>query len=405
MCKFSTCYCLILKKICDIMCLGEKMRRYKTIILGCGASGVMCALSTKEKSLAIIDSASKPAKKLLVTGNGRCNLTNENVNSSFYNTNIDQFLRKFSNRDALSFFENLGLVSYADEEGRVYPFSNSAKSVVDVLTANLSQKADLFLGEKIEKIDYENKKFVIKTTNEEFEAEKLVVSTGGNSEKILNDLKIKYKKFTPSLVALKCAGTKDLNGIKLSNVLVTAKCENEKKSEIGEILFRENGLSGIVIFNLSAIFARKNNFNGEIFVDIMPNVKEKDLQETLKQRLNIVHANADKFFVGMFQNAVANEIFKQAKINTNKKTERLTDAELEKIAYAIKNLHFDVCGSLENNQVFSGGVSLEDLDDNLMSKEMQNLFFAGEVVDVDGVCGGYNLQWAWTSGYIVGKSI
>ena len=153
------------------------MKKYKTIILGCGASGVMCALSTNERSLAIIDGATKPAKKLLVTGNGRCNLTNKNVDSSFYNTDIDRFLKRFSNNDTLKFFEKLGLVCYADEEGRLYPFSNSAKSVVDVLVTNLEQKADLFLGEKVEKIEYENKKFKIKTANDEFESEKLVVSS------------------------------------------------------------------------------------------------------------------------------------------------------------------------------------------------------------------------------------
>ena len=365
----------------------------------------MCALSTNEKSLAIIDNTSKPARKLLVTGNGRCNLTNENISSTFYNTNIDKYLKRFSSQDALKFFERLGLITYADEEGRVYPFSNSAKSVVDVLSSNLSTKADLFLSEKIEKIDYENKKFVIKTTNNEFEAEKLVVATGGNSTQILNDLKVKYKKFVPSLVALKCNGTKDLNGIKLSNVLVTASCGKQKKSEIGEVLFRENGISGIVIFNLSTLFARKNDFCGELFIDIMPQMKEEYLREMLKQRRERLLVNADKFFVGVFQNAIADEIFKQSKINTNKKTDKLTDAELQKIAHAIKNLRFNVCGNLENNQVFSGGVQLEDLDVNLMSKEIPNLFFTGEIVDVDGVCGGYNLQWAWTSGYIVGKGI
>lgn len=381
------------------------MKKYKAIILGCGASGVMCALSTSEKSLAIIDGATKPAKKLLVTGNGRCNLTNKNVDSGFYNTNIDNFLKRFSNNDTLKFFEKLGLVCYVDEEGRVYPFSNSAKSVVDALTTNLEQKADLFLGEKVEKIECGNGKFKIKTTNDEFEAEKLVVSTGGNSIQILNDLKIKFKEFEPSLVALKSEQTKDLNGIKLSNVLVTAKCGKDEKKEMGEVLFRENGISGIAIFNLSTLFARKGLFSGETFVDILPKLNEREVTEMLMKRREDLLVNVDKFFVGFLQNAVANEIFKQAKINTNKKTDKLTDEEIRKIAFAIKNLHFDVCGTLDNNQVFSGGVSLNNLNENLMSKEIPNLYFAGEIVDVDGECGGYNLQWAWTSGHIVGKSI
>ena len=174
---------------------------------------------------------------------------------------------------------------------------------------------------------------------------------------------------------------------------------------MGEILFRENGISGIAIFNLSTLFARKGSFCGEIFVDILPKLNEREVTEMLMKRRENLLVNVDKLFVGFLQNAVANEIFKQAKTNTNKKTDKLTDEEIKKIAFTIKNLHFDVCGKLDNNQVFSGGVSLNDLNENLMSKEIPNLFFMGEIVDVDGECGGYNLQWAWTSGHIVGKSL
>ena len=113
------------------------MKNFDIIILGCGAAGAMCALTCKNKNFAVIDVATKPAKKLLVTGNGRCNLTNTNVNSSFYNTNIDNYLNRFNNKQTLDFFEKLGLETYADEEGRVYPISNSAKSVVDVISQNL----------------------------------------------------------------------------------------------------------------------------------------------------------------------------------------------------------------------------------------------------------------------------
>ena len=379
------------------------MKEYKVIILGCGAAGAMCALSTKEKSVAVIDSNTKVAKKLLATGNGRCNLTNTNVNSSFYNTNIDKFLKRFDNNQALDFFERLGLETYADEEGRVYPISNSAKSVVDVIDAHL--KADLFLGEKIKKIIYENKKFVVTTEKETFKTEKLVVATGGNSKEILSNLGIKFAKFMPSLVALRGKETRDLNSAKISNVLVRAEnCKGEIKQEVGEILFKEEGLSGIVVFNLSTLFSRVGDFHGKISIDLLPKMTEKALCEKLSKRRTLC-TNTNKLFVGMFVGAVSNEIFKQAKTNINTPPQKLSDDDIKSLAKTIKNLQFDVCGAYDNNQVFAGGVPLSDLTDNLESKKIPNLYFVGEICDVDGVCGGYNLQWAWTSGHIVGESL
>ncbi len=379
------------------------MKNFDIIILGCGAAGAMCALTCKNKNFAVIDVATKPAKKLLVTGNGRCNLTNTNVNSSFYNTDIDNYLKRFNNNQTLDFFENLGLETYADEEGRVYPISNSAKSVVDVISQKLNP-ANLFLGQKIVSVKKENGGFVVETDKDVFKSTKLVVTTGGNSFPILDDLGAKYDKFTASLVALKAKNTRDLNGIKLSDVKVTVKNKFGTKSEVGEVLFKEEGVSGIVIFNLSTLFSRNKDFSGKIEIDLLPKLSEKEIFAKLIKRKNLA-VYGDKFFVGMFQNAVANEIFKQAKINTNKTVKEFSDEEIDKMTKTIKNLSFDVFGRYENNQVFSGGVKLEDLTQNLESKQIKNLFFCGEIVDVDGVCGGYNLQWAWTSGHIVGENL
>ena len=379
------------------------MKRYKVAILGAGASGVMCALSTNEKSVALFDAAARPAKKLLVTGNGRCNLTNAKIESHFYNTNLDNFFKRFDQKQTIKFFEKLGLETYADEEGRVYPLSNTAKSVVDVIENNL--KCDMFLGQKIEKIDSESGFFRVFTEKNVIEAEKIVVATGGNCENILKTLGLKHKKFVPSLVALRSGDTRDLNGAKLSNVLVKAKnFFGEQKEEMGEVLFKDEGLSGIVIFNLSTLFSRHDKFEGEISIDLLPDMTKEKLVEKIEKRKALTN-DTNKLFVGMFQNAVSNEIFKQAKTNINKPCQSLAKSEIEKIADCIKNLTFKVKGCYDNNQVFSGGVSLDDLTENLESKKVKNVFVTGEAVDVDGACGGYNLQWAWTSGYIVGSGL
>ena len=155
---------------------------------------------------------------------------------------------------------------------------------------------------------------------------------------------------------------------------------------------------------MSTLYARSGRFEGKVEIDLLPDLSEQTLKDILRKRKSL-EARLDKFFVGMFANSVANEIFKQSKLNTNAPCATLKENEILILANTIKNMQFNVCGALDNNQVFSGGVPLEDLDENLMHKNLQGVYFVGEICDVDGVCGGYNLQWAWTSGHIVGEEI
>ena len=382
----------------------QQTKCFDVIVLGGGAAGMMCACTIKKKSVAVIDALTKPAKKIMVTGNGKCNLTNLNCDSGFYNQNIDKFLERFGERETLMLFAKLGLVTYADDEGRVYPISNSAKSVVDVLEYG-AKNASFFLGEKIKDIQKDKEGFLVSFGETTLRAKNLVVATGGNCSQILDMLGVKYKEFVPSLVSLQSKQTRDLNGVRISNVLVTAtNLSGEKKSERGEVLFRENGLSGIVVFNLSSIFARTNDFSGNISIDLLPDMDRKAVEKLVERRKQL-DTTVDKVFVGMFANAVSNEIFKQSKINTNKSCQRLQEKEISTLADKIKKLEFEIEGHLENNQVFSGGVPLENLDEKLMYKNIPNLFIVGEACDIDGVCGGFNLQWAWTSGHIVGEAL
>ena len=382
------------------------MKSFDVIIIGCGASGTMCALASNNKSIAIIDSAIKPAKKILVTGNGRCNLTNVNLNSNKYNQNIDKYLEKFSVKDTLNFFNSIGLEYYYDEEGRVYPISNSAKSVVDVLVNQLKQKAEIFCENTVSSIEKVGKSFVVKTNKDIFSCNKLVIATGGSFANEIAKLGIKSKEFVPSLVSLKSKTiTEDLNGIRLSNVKVTAKNQNGKtKSDKGEILFKTNGISGIVIFNISTIFARDNLFKGGLTIDLLPEIDDKLLAEKLKNRKTISQKMSG-YFVGMFQPPVANLILKIAKIDTNLDCKNLSNTQIDSIVKVIKNLQFTIDGCFDNNQVFSGGIELKNLTENMMSKQIENLYIVGEICDVDGECGGYNLQWAWTSGHIAGVAL
>ena len=380
------------------------MKKHDIIIIGAGASGCMCAITAKNKDIAIIDNNHQIAKKLLVTGNGKCNLTNTNTNSSKFNCNIDKYLEKFNVCDTLSFFESIGLETYSDDMGRVYPLSNSAKSVVDILHREVTSSATVYADTIVQSIIKTNNGFEIICDNDSFVCNKLVLATGGNTIELLNNLNITTTPISPSLVALHTNSTKNLNNIRLSNVKVSATCENSTMEDIGEVLFKDSGLSGIVSFNLSTLFARKHNFKGTISIDLLPNISNKDLCEKLIRRKKL-DTPMHKYFVGFFQNQVADEILHQSNVNPNKSSLDISNKDIESMSNTIKGLTFVIDGYYDNNQVYSGGVSLSNLTNNLEHKEISNLYITGELCDVDGECGGYNLQWAWTSGKIVGESL
>lgn len=384
------------------------MENFDVIVIGAGASGCISSIFAKEKyeNVLIIDKQNKLAKKILVTGNGRCNLSNINVNSKCYNQNIDKYLNEFNVKDTLAFFNKIGLEYYSDDEGRIYPISNSAKSVVDVLTNKIEQLGIKYnLNTEVKNISKTKNKYIIETTDEVFSANKVIVATGGNSlTNIILNLGIKIKNFTPSLVSLKINSSKNLANVRLSNVSVKLITDNQNTyQENGEILFRENGISGICIFNLSAYLSRYQNFNGELVIDLLPFKSENEIIDLLSERRQL-NIPINKFFDGMFVKQIGYEILNRAKINEERLSNKLSDNEIKELSTIIKNLNFKVKGFLDNNQVYSGGISLSDLTLNLESKH-KGLFFCGEICDVDGLCGGYNLQWAWTSGAIVGKNI
>lgn len=387
------------------------MQKFKTIIIGSGAAGCMCAMKSSGNDIAIIDKATQVAKKILVTGNGRCNLTNTailqnnfNANNCTYNTNIDEFFEKVDSKKTLDFFESIGLETHSDEEGRVYPISNMAKSVQDVMAREVEKKAQVFLSQKILRIQKMKDYFEITTDSQIFACQNLVIATGGNSNEILQDLGEEYKKFSPSLVALKSSEIKDLNGVKISNAKVRIVSHEIDYAECGEVLYKDGGLSGIVIFNISSLLARKSNYTGKVIIDILPNISLDDLKVKLTKRKKL-NVSLDKIFVGMFVGSLANEIFRQAKVNTNVNSQNIDENTISRLAQAIKGLTYKIDGHFDNHQVYSGGVLLKNLDENLMSRKTKNLYFVGEVCDVDGMCGGYNLQWAFTSGAIVGEKL
>ncbi len=364
-------------------------------VIGGGASALMLS-NVCQENVTIFCDKEKLGKKILLTGNGKCNLTNNSYTKDCYNQDIQKYLDKFDYDDTLKFFYHLGLLTYSDENGRVYPVSNTATSVVDVLTYNLiGRDIDVKLNYHVQKIEKRGDKFII---DDVFYFDKVAICAGSSNE-LLDAMNIEYKPFVPSLVALKTTqDTKRLSGIRLSDVVVSIN----NKYELGEVLFKDNGLSGICIFNLSSYLARRNNFKQSLCIDLLPYFEVKDLEDVFFGRLNRNYPSMILFLQGIFHKEINKYLLKESKINEEEKPNK---NNIKKLIKNIKSLKFDIISTYDNNQVKSGGIRLDDLDENLQHKKIKGLYFAGEICDVDGICGGYNLQWAWTSGKIVGENI
>lgn len=376
-------------------------------VIGGGASGIMCSIfASKNNNVILIEKNEKVGKKILATGNGRCNLTNLNVSNEFYNHNLDKFFNVFDNKKTLEFFEKLGLVWYADEQQRVYPFSNSATSVVDCLSNALqNSNVSVKTGEEFECVKKQNSNYIVTTNKGEYVCDKVVFCCGGAQIKeVLENLGAKYIQTAPSLVSLKTEKIKELSGLRVSNVEVTLSHNNVEYKECGEVLFKDEGLSGICVFNLSAYLARNKNYNAKIYINFAPKYSFNELFKILTNRLNLKGFASD-YLTGFLHYSLNNYLLKKSKINPKKLISQITENEIKLLIKNIQKCEFNVVGAYANNQVFSGGVDLNCLNDNLSLKNDANIFVTGELCDVDGLCGGYNLQWAWTSGYIVGKNL
>lgn len=379
------------------------------IIIGGGASGLMCALTAclKGKSVTILESGFKLGKKILASGNGRCNLTNKNILKNCYNFFPNQ-LNQFNNLETLKFFSDLGLETYFDDEGRCYPVSNHSASVLEVLLNKLKTlKCNIVTNCLVSGVIKTQNGFNVETSLGLFNAEKVVVATGGNTMKtMLNSFGVEVKDFTPSLCGLKTQeSTKLISGIRQTVKLhLTAK--NFSEVEQGEIIFREDGVSGICAFNLSSKLNWSNVSKANLTINLLPEMSEQEVFNLLSNRKQkLTHLKALNFFDGLFVNNLGQELLNRNKISLSADVKKLTEQNLKGLANTISNFNLTIVGKMDNNQVHHGGVELNELTECLQLKKVKNMFCCGEVVNVDGVCGGYNLQWAWTSGHIVGDSL
>lgn len=354
---------------------------YDAIIIGGGASGLTVASVAKNrgKNILVIEANKRVGRKILLAGNGKCNISNEKVSAENYNNPfVEKFLEK--SYKVAEFFQTVGIVTRT-LDGRIYPYTESGNTVLNLLRKDLSD--DIVTEEKVEEICFSDGVFSVNGRK----AKKVVLCTGGITSGGINSYFL-LKKFGhvvtplyPVLTPLKSdvKYTKALAGIR-AKVKLSLLCDGKRVyAERGELLFKENGLSGIVSMGLSRHINPNGNYS--VSIDFAPDF---DLNE-------LPNINAE----GLLQRAVLSAVERQAK----DRNIHLVKAMKDFIVNSVKS------GDTAVAQVTRGGLSTEQFDETLESKLKKGIFACGEVLDVDGECGGYNLHWAFLSAIIVGENL
>lgn len=405
------------------------------IIVGGGASGLMAAIVAKDKGkdVAIIESTDRIGKKILTTGNGRCNISNINIKEPFncYTSEnphfFDECLKSFSVEETKNFFLYLGLPIIELEKGKLFPQSLQASSVVDILKLAIEEREiPLYTNCKVNNI-LKKKSFQIATNSLDFplfKANKVVLSSGGKSAsktgsdgsgyKLAQNLSHNIVKPTPGIVQLKLdyPHLKGLSGIKF-NGNVSALIDNEiVRKDYGEVLFTDYGISGPPILQLSALCSKalNNKKNVELIVNMMPDKTLDEISNFIEGHLSIFsHRPISTALIGVINKKLIPILLKDAGItNIHIPCYELTWKDRQNIIDRLTNWKFKCTDTNGFNaaQLTVGGIDTKEVNNKtLESKLVKNLYFTGEILDVNGDCGGFNLQWAWSSGYCVGNNV
>jgi len=405
----------------------------KVAIIGGGASGMLAGIVAARNgaNVSIYERMNRVGKKLLATGNGRCNLTNVGLNEDnlkcIHSSNekfASNILKKFTVEETINFFEILGIAHKVENDGKVFPMSDQASSVLDVLRYELDKLGvDIICDTEIDKIKKLKEEFTLVDNNGgEYKADRVIITTGGMSSPNLGSNGSGYQlakklghsiiKPFPALVQLKLKHPflKSIKGIKFNGSASVILDGNILRREEGELLFTDYGISGPPILQLSrgAIKALENKQHPIIEIDMFPNLTYKELLDLINARLSYQYDRPLEFsFIGLLNKKLIPIILKEAKVyDINRSCCQISDKEIERIVSLLKVWRIDITGSQSwaNSQVTAGGVDLKEICINtLQSQIVPGIYFAGELLDIDGDCGGFNLQWAWSSGYVAGN--
>ncbi len=394
-------------------------------IIGAGASGMAAALAAAENPNAqviLLERQARVGRKLQATGNGRCNLTNLHSTDACLHGDHPEFskyaMEQFPPQAVLRWFRSLGLFTVAEASGRVYPYSDQANSVVDVLRFALNKpNIQLLTGFEVSKIKKEPSGFLLESGAEKISCDRLIIACGGlagtklggsmSGYKLLQKLGHHLTRLRPALVQLKSdwSGCVALKGVRTNCRAEILRDGQPFSSSRGELQFTEFGLSGPVMFEISRD-ACQGSGTWSCRLDFLPETGEGELLSALQGRRETALA-AEELLTGILHNRLGRILTKSVGISAHCPICQLEDEELAAVCNAVKafEIHLTESLGMDAAQVTAGGVLTAEFDEKTMeSRLVPGLYACGEVLDIDGDCGGHNLQWAWSSGRLAGLS-
>lgn len=398
------------------------------IIVGGGAAGMMAAIccARQGQSVLVFEHKEQVGKKIFATGNGKCNYTNKEMAAEHFRGAKQEFiavgLSRFTNKDTIAFFRSLG-IEPREKNGYVYPYSEQASSVVAAMEMEMRHLGVRIICEHVEKIE-KTSFFKVKARGEEYIAKKLILAAGGKaSPKLGSDgsglvlarkLGHSIVEPVPALIGLHCREDyyEKIAGIRTQAAisLYIDQIDHRLAKERGELQITKYGISGIPVFQLSRWANRALQEGKKVFavIDFMPDFEEKQLFDLLQLRFACDYKKAQEVMVGLLPDKMIPVILQQSGIKLTMVADKVKEPQLRQLTQQLKRKKTEIIDhhGFEFAQVMAGGVDTSEINENTMESKLQpGLYLAGEIMDVDGICGGYNLQWCWTSAFIASQAI
>ncbi len=405
-----------------------KMERVKVGVVGGGASGIMAAIAAARQGAAVVllERGERIGRKILMTGNGRCNLGNRVLSEREYysgdRARLADWLGKFGTEDTVHFFEGLGL-RIKDRDGYLYPACEQASAVLDVLRTELKVlKVEIVAGCRIGGIHKgRDGKIVLESDRGEFLFDRVILACGGKAAprtgsdgsgyRLASLLGHTITPTVPALVQLRCREEyfKAVAGVRTDAEISIYRRGKCVAAERGELQLVEYGISGIPVFQLSrrAGYLLREDGEAEAVLNLLPDFGPDDMERLIEDRSPLRRGRTvEEFFTGLLHKKIMMLFIKLSELKPAMPAEEAPQEALGRVYRLCREWRVHVTGSnsYEHAQVTAGGVDLREVTENLESVKMPGVYFSGEMLDVDGRCGGYNLQWAWCSGYLAGSA-
>ena len=398
-------------------------------VIGGGAAGMMAAITAAREGVkvTILEHKDRIGKKILSTGNGRCNFTNTYQTPACYRSDNRDFawniIQKFNVEKTISFFKELGIYP-KDRNGYLYPYSDQAAAILEVLQIEIA-KLDICVMTEINVLDIQPVKRGIRVTTDKktITVDSVILACGskaapvtgsdGSGYQLAKLLGHRIVPVLPSLVQLRCAEKfyKSISGVRVQGTVEIYADDISLASDTGEIQLTNYGISGIPIFQVSRYAAKAIYQKQSVtaVLNFMPDMNKDEFLSFLQERITLCpHKTLDEFFIGIFPKKLCELWIRLSRLPKEMRVSDLSGEQLEKLVLLIQHLrtHITETNAFEQAQICCGGVDTTEINpDTLESNYVPGIYFAGELLDVDGICGGYNLQWAWSSGFVAGCSV